>query len=98
MKVHSFFTNFAKRRKAAATAREGEGGTVRETQAEFVRVKPAPIEEALGPVHVGYVPIAYERRTDATSTTVSFSTRVDDGERRPMTTHAFEFVHSGEPR
>jgi DNA polymerase III delta prime subunit len=95
VKVHSFFTNFAKRRKAAATAREGEGGTVRETQAEFVRVKPAPIEEALGPVHVGYVPIAYERRTDATSTTVSFSTRVDDGERRPMTTHAFELVQLG---
>ena len=94
VKVHSFFTNFAKRREAAATAREGEGGTVRETQAEFVRVKPAPIEEALGPVHVGYVPIAYERRTDATSTstTVSFSARVDDGERRPMTTHAFKLV------
>ena len=96
VKVHSFFTNFAKRREAAATAREGEGGTVRETQAEFVRVKPAPIEEALGPVHVGYVPIAYERRgRDATSTTVSFSTRVDDGERRPMTTHAFELVQLG---
>ena len=67
-KVHGFFTSFAERRERAAEnkARGTSVGEV-ETQAEFVRVKPAPIEEAMGPVHVGYEPTgeAVEAETKA---------------------------------
>ena len=53
--VHSFFTEFARRRDAARDAK-ARGETATETIAEFVAVKPAPIEEALGPIHVGWIP------------------------------------------
>ena len=54
--VHSFFTNFQKRKEAKG---DKTGGA--ETQAEFIKVKPAPIEEALAPIHVGYEPFVCDR-------------------------------------
>ena len=53
-KVHSFFTAFAKRREAVKEAKASGRAVKTETQAEFIKVKPAPIEEALAPIHVGY--------------------------------------------
>ena len=55
VEVHSFFTSFERRRERAAENRaKGTSTSGAETQGEFVRVRPAPIEEAMGPVHVGY--------------------------------------------
>ena len=52
--MHSFFTSFERRRERAAENRaKGTSTSGAETQGEFVRVRPAPIEEAMGPVHVG---------------------------------------------
>lgn len=59
-KVHSFFTAFAKRREAVKEAKASGSAVKTETQAEFIKVKPAPIEEALAPIHVGYETLKLE--------------------------------------
>ncbi|OUS48619.1 replication factor C, subunit RFC1 [Ostreococcus tauri] len=86
-KVHAFFSEFAKRRDAAREARERGETNASETIAEFVQVKPAPIEEALGPIHVGYVEYVARDGSGA-----SASTRVDAWASRALapcaTTHA----------
>lgn len=64
--VHSFFTSFERRRERAAENRaKGTSTSGAETQGEFVRVRPAPIEEAMGPVHVGYESTGEEARARA---------------------------------
>ena len=64
--VHSFFRSFERRRERAAENRaKGTSTSGAETQGEFVRVRPAPIEEAMGPVHVGYESTGEEARARA---------------------------------
>lgn len=79
-KVHSFFTAFAKRREAVKEAKASGSAVKTETQAEFIKVKPAPIEEALAPIHVGYetlkleasaASIAQKERASMTMTTTT---------------------------
>ena len=66
VEVHSFFTSFERRRERAAENRaKGTSTSGAETQGEFVRVRPAPIEEAMGPVHVGYESTGEEARARA---------------------------------
>lgn len=57
--MHSFFVNFQKRKDA-----RGERG-VCERQLEFITVKAAPIDEALGPIHVGDDPRTWERPSES---------------------------------
>lgn len=64
-KVHSFFTAFAKRREAVKEAKASGSAVKTETQAEFIKVKPAPIEEALAPIHVGYETLKLEASASA---------------------------------
>lgn len=89
-RVHSFFTEFARRRDAAREAK-ARGETATATIAEFVTVKPAPIEEALGPIHVGYV----SRADVGAFSTEPVLRRLEARRRSPSaapTAHAFKMV------
>lgn len=86
-KVHSFFTAFAKRREAVKEAKASGSAVKTETQAEFIKVKPAPIEEALAPIHVGYETlkleasasaVAQNERASATTTTKPSAASIGD--------------------
>ena len=82
--VHSFFTNFQKRKEA-----KGDKTVGAEMQAEFIKVKPAPIEEALGPIHVGYESITYDE-ADA-----SEARRLFDAWEPPTTSTAPSTIEAG---